>query len=145
MPAAATKIWLPGSGLSDIRMAYLDSAVQEYDPNLRFGRNEDTGDYCVFVIKRGMDPLPVLGFRDIPERETVFRRLYETDTVRHGKEILNRMNRENEEIWAEDERAADEGAGQTAEAFDWAYRQMGRAPYSKVMLNGNGRKMGGWS
>lgn len=145
MPAPATKIWLPGSGLSDIRMAYLDSAVQEYDPNLRFGRNEDTGDYCVFVIKRGQPPFPVLGFQEIPEKDTIFRRLYETDSLRHGKKMLDQMNADNERIWATQEANAAEGDAMAAEAFDWAYRQQGKAPYSKVLLNGNGRKMGGWS
>jgi hypothetical protein len=145
VPAAATKIWLPGIGYADVGMASLDRAVQEYDPMLRFGRNEETGQYCVFMVKRGEAPLPVLGFNELPSQDHVMRRLYQSDSVRHGKRLLDDIERHNRDLEKTREAAAVEAEGQLAEAIEWGARQDAATRYSRVFLNPRRRLIGGWS
>ena len=145
MPASATKIWLPGVGTADIRMASLDAAAQEYDPILRFGRNEDTGQWCVFVVKRGMAPLPVLGFSEMPERDYMLRRIYEADSVRHGAKMLDDIERHNESLQEPGRAIAADAEEHLTETMEWAFRQQGATPYSRVHMNPNRRVIGGWS
>lgn len=149
MPAGVDRIWLPGAGMTDVAERRADAFVQEYDPNLRFGRNEDTGQYCVFRIVRGEKPLPILGFppeMEVPSNEFIGRRLYETDAVRRGNEILDEMNRHNEALERAEERKAEEAAEIAAEGFEWLMRDQGQTPYKRV-YTGNVKKnaMGGYS
>ena len=75
MPAPADKIWVPASHQMRETVP-LQRALRDYDERLTFGRNEDNGDWCVFLNLRGERPIPVLGFGDIiPEREDMMRRL----------------------------------------------------------------------
>lgn len=145
MPAAASKIWLPGFGMADVGMASLDKAVQEYDELLRFGRNEETGQYCVFMVKRGEAPLPVLGFNELPSVERVMRRLYETDTMRHGRRLLDQIERHNRELEKANEAAAVEAEGHLAEAIEWGARQDATTRYRRVFMGPTRRLIGGWS
>lgn len=147
MPAPAEHIWLPGSGAVSLEVVRVDRAVQEYDPNLRFGRNEDTGDWCIFLIKRGEAPLPVLGFgREIPHPRAALQRLERADSVRRGSEILDEMNRHNESLRKPFEDAAAEGAAITAEAFEWGYRAMGKGKRVIIPVSGlRTNAMGGYS
>jgi hypothetical protein len=78
----------------------------------------------------------------------VQRRLYETDALRRGEEILDNINRANADIRKGWEDAAREGAGVASEAFDWGYRAMGSSRASKIIVPMNGRRgdrMGGYS
>lgn len=145
MPAAATKIWLPGVGYADVGMASLDAAVQEYDPLLRFGRNEETGQYCVFMVKRGQAPLPVLGFEELPSKDYLLRRLYQSDTVRNGGQLLDQIERHNRELEKANEAAAVEAEGELVEAIEWGARKDAATRYSRTFMNPNRRVIGGWS
>lgn len=148
MPVPVQHIWLPNGVAVSLEVLRADKAANDYDPNLRFGRNEDSGQWCVFRIVRGEEPLPILGFPDVPGPQEIQRRLYETDALRRGEEILTTINRENEVIRAGWESAAREGANIAADAFDWGYRAMGSSKAKKIIvpMNGlRGDRMGGYS
>lgn len=120
-------------------MIEAEKAASDYDSNLSFGWNEQTQQWCVF-IKAGTMPaskdrdFPVLGFQNIPSREEVQRRLYESDAFRKGVNILREANKHNDELLNKDHSDVD---GQTAEAFEWGFRKMGKSPYTKVYMPGD--------
>lgn len=117
-------IYLPGRGVVDLAGVSVDRAVNQYDERLSFGRNEETGDYCIFVkMPRGWDGpehgLPILGFqREVPTVDEAMKRLWQSDTLRHGERILNEVNRENDRIQRELDYRASEGAGELAEVVE---------------------------
>ena len=133
-------IWVPES-FGHREATSVRKAVKEYDPNLDFGRNERTGQWCIF-LKRGTNTasqevdLPVLGFQDIPHPDDALSRLRESDALRTGNEILDKMVKNNSDIEERREIAAQEATGQAVEGFDWGFRQQGKAPYSKVFIPG---------
>lgn len=133
-------IWVPPAHY-DRLVAQAREAVRDYDSNLDFGKNELTNQWCIF-LKRGATEatqefdLPILGFNDIPSREVIQRRLYESDAVRNGNEIMDSLQRNNDDIEARREVAAQEASAQAAEGFDWGFRQMGKAPHTKVFIPG---------
>lgn len=130
--------WVPAS--HEDRGAHLvNLAVREYDPDLSFGRNEQTGQWCIF-LKHGTTAvtsegdLPILGFSHIPTPEQATKRLYETDARRRGREIVDSIQRHNEELQRQTDVKAQEASDETAEAFEWGFRKMGAAPVSKVFV-----------
>lgn len=149
-------IWLPGQGMVDLSVTRVDKAVQEYDERLRFGRNEATGQYCIFRRMDHGDPLakyqtaigpvlPILAFDKVPHPEDALKRLYQTDAMRRGNEILDEINKGNEAIEAAGEAKAQEADGIAAEVMDFAHRLTGTAPHLKVFPGEKrGEKMGGW-
>jgi hypothetical protein len=146
MPVAADHIWLPGAGAVSLDVIRVDRAVQQYDPLLRFGRNEDSGQWCVFRITRGNPPLPILGFEEIPHPKAVLQRLARCDARRRGDEILNEINRHNDELRKQWEEPAKEGAAITAEAFEWGFRQVGRGKRLVLPVSrGHKKQMGQYS
>lgn len=145
MPATADRIWVPSTDERfDIPVLRVDRAVQEYDENLRFGRNEGTGQWCIFRIVRGEAPLPILGFNEIPHPEDALKRLYRADAVRRGEEILDEMNRHNAALDKELDDQASDADGIAAEVYEHAFRMMGKTPYATVYRPRPDR-MGGYS
>lgn len=147
MPASASSIWLPETGVTDLAAIRVDRAVKEYDENLRFGRNEETGQWCVFLLRRGFAPLPVLGFRDIPHPEDAVKRLYQADAQRRGEEILDEVNRHNREQERLENAATEQQIGQAvedaAEHAERLARLAGSTRYGKSFRPRPDR-MGGW-
>lgn len=137
-----TNIWVPES-FGHREAVRVRRAVKEYDPNLDFGRNELSGQWCIF-LKRGTSEvtkevdLPILGFNDIPHPDDALARLRQSDALRTGNEILDKIVKNNSDIEDRREVAAQEAAEASAEAFDWGFRQMGKAPYQKVFIPGKG-------
>lgn len=145
MPGAPvqTSIWLPNKGDTNFAALRVDKAVKEYDENLSFGQNNDTGDWCIFLIRRGEAPLPVIGFgREIPHPEDAIKRLYRADAQRRGNEILDEINRHNAGLEKVRDDAAQEGEARLAEVAEWALRHEGRTSHKKVVM-GKGRQRGG--
>ena len=129
------EIWTPPSyrmrGTIEAR-----KAAQDYDSNLDFGFNEDTRQWCVYLKKGTMaasadKDLPILGFAQIPTREEVQRRLYQSDAFRRGMEIMDDLQRHNDDL----EKDYSDVDGQVAETFEWGFRKMGsdKAPTSIYM------------
>lgn len=130
--------WVPNSH-EDKQAFLVNKAVREYDPDLSFGRNEQTGQWCIF-LKHGTNEitnegdLPILGFGQIPHPDDAVKRLYESDARRRGREIVDSIQRHNDAIQAEKDAAAKEASDIAAEAFEWGFRKMGAAPVSKVFV-----------
>lgn len=143
----AKKIWLPGKGEVDPLVWKVNLAVKEYDERLSVGRNEESGEWCVFIkMPPGGDwpelfPVLGLGPQEPTDPEEVLRRIYKADTVRHGTKILNELNRGNDRRMKEKyDDPADEAAMLMAEVMDYAHRRTGTAPYSRVHMNGRTRR-----
>ena len=126
-------IWIPGKGEYDIRVWRVDNAVREYNERLMFGRNEDTGDWCVFIkAPHPQDPIPVLGFgSEIPHPDDAVKRLYESDTLRHGDAILKQVIREQKEYRDRLDYAADQATQDSAEHIEHMMRMRGDSPVIK--------------
>lgn len=136
------------------------TAVNEYDENLIFAMHPETQQWCIFrkipndtpVLNgygteiAGQRVVPILGFNDIPHPEDAIKRLWNADAVRHGEEILDKMNRENEALKEPARKKAQDGAGILAEGMEWAFRERGYGdklvvPVKTTMKN----RMGGWA
>jgi hypothetical protein len=130
-------LWVPGQGLVNLEGTAVDRAVREYDERLFFGRNATTGLHTVFMkMEHGEPPLPILAFADgVPAPEQAVKRLYDTDARRHGLEILDRINRENEEIKNQHRYAAAEASGQVAEVMESYLHDQGQTPHRRVVLS----------
>lgn len=133
-----THVWTPPRAY-DRLAAEVSKAVREYDDRLGFGQNPDNGQWCIFMRQgtteetRGGD-LPILGFQTIPSPDEAKKKLYQTDARRRGEEILNALNRHNEQVEQRFEDAASEASGEAAEAMEWFNRQMGTHPVPRVFI-----------
>lgn len=135
-------MWVPAS--HEIREATaVRNAVRTYDPDLSFGRNEETGQWCIF-LRQGANKaasewdLPILGFNDIPSPEAAMDRLIASDARRRGTEILDELNKSNQDIEDLRKRRADDAIGSTAEAFEHGFRKMGKHPSARIFVPGKG-------
>ena len=128
-----TSIWIPGKGEYDVRVFRVDRAVKEYNERLMFGRNEETGDWCVFIkAPAPQEPIAVLGFgNDIPEPDAVIKRLYQADTLRHGDKILNTIVREQEDYRKMLDYNANQATEDSVERVEHMMRMRGDSPIIK--------------
>ena len=131
-------IWIPNKGEIDTKVWRVDKAVNEYDERLMFGRNEDTGDWCVFIrMPRPEPPYPVLGFGNtIPEPEDALNRLRASDTLRHGNKIYDDVMRSQREYKAQFEYASNQAADESVEAIEHMMRKRGDSPIIKSLSKG---------
>lgn len=131
-------MWVPNS-YEDREAFAVNKAVREYDPDLGFGRNELTGQWCIF-LKQGTNEitkesdLPILGFGSIPHPDDAVKRLYESDARRRGREIIDAIQRHNDDLQRQSDVRAQEASDETAEAFEWGFRKMGAAPVTKAFI-----------
>lgn len=133
----SARIWIPGSGMVDLAIRRVLVAVQEYDERLTFGRNEDTGQWTIYLFRdRDEPPFPILAFEgaEPPHPEDAVKRLYRMDALRRGEEILDEVNRNNASIRQKYEDKASDASGLAAEALEWGYRQMGAHPSPRVFV-----------
>lgn len=133
-----SSIWIPGKGEYDIRAYRVDKAVREYSDRLSFEKNSDTGDWCVFIRMPSPErPVALMGFADqIPEPEVVVKRLYETDSLRHGEKILRDVIKSQEDFKAHKRYLADEATGESAEVLEHFLRKKGKSPVIKSLPKG---------
>lgn len=148
--SADRNILVPGLGMVNPEAMRVNEAVKEYDERLRFGFNEVNGDWVVYILMPrdfdayyfidGSPVYPVLGFGDsIPSPDEAVRRLYETDTLRHGDAILDRMNRDNEYLRVSHDKDMAEFDEEMAERVEFELRKEGHSPISKVFFQIKGR------
>lgn len=131
-----TRIWTPSGSDPEVVAARM---VKDYDSNLELGRHTLTGDWCIWLMRRGHDPVPVIGLgQHLPEPEALVERIKAADSRLHGDAMLRRMNDENEALQKEQARASEEAAGIAAEAYEWAARDI--KGYSGRTANVKGRK-----
>lgn len=133
-----SSIWIPGKGEYDVRAYRVDKAVREYNERLSFERNPDTGDWCVYIRMPSPEPpVALMGFQDqIPEPDAVVKRLYETDSLRHGEKILNEVLKSQEMFKKHKEYLADEATGESAERIEHLMRKHGKSPVIKSYSKG---------
>ena len=152
---APVEILVPGRGLVNVAAMRADEAAREYDERLNFGFNPTNGDWCVFIkLPRDYEYAPyfiegnpvaiVLGFgRDnIPSPERIKQRLWETDSYRHGDQLLKNLNEANEKLKKEQAEKVDEQIQEAAERAEHALRHMGESPVTKVFFQKVGRRRG---
>lgn len=113
-------------------------AAKDYDERLLFMRNPKNGEYAVFVKtdrSDGQPPLrPVLGFgREVPSPDAIRERLWNADTWRHGKSILDEMDRKKKQHDAENEWVRSNAAEESAERIEHVLRQNGMSPVIKSL------------
>lgn len=130
--------WLP-PGLEAREANAARRAAKEYDSNLDFGKNDRTGQWCVYLMQGTMagskdGDLPILGFDKIPAPDDVKKRLYESDAVRQGKELLESINRHNEDIHQGYRDRTEEAEGELATAFEWGMRKEGMTSHKKIFI-----------
>lgn len=145
-----SSLYVPGRGMVNLAATRVDRAVNEYDERLLFAQNPENQQWCIMiklppdhvagdgiVLDGTTRVLPILGFQDIPHPEDALKRLYQTDTMRWGEEILNQINRHNDEVKAEKEREASDASGEAAEALEWFRRNEGTHPQARVFVPGD--------
>ena len=131
-------LWIPGRGSVDTRAYRVDRAVNEYNDRLSFDRNQDTGDWCVFMRMPSPEPpLPLFGFGDIiPEPDEVVKQLWKADSLRHGEKILDQIVREQDERKRRYESAASQASEESAEVLEHFLRKRGKSPVIKSFSKG---------
>lgn len=124
-------LWLPSG--RDYRAYKVDQAVREHDDRLMFGRNQETGDWCIFIRMPGdREPFPVIGFQQtIPEPHEAIRKLNEGDTRKHGDRMLMEARRADERRRRELDYVSDQAAQDAAERTEHMMRQRGASPIIK--------------
>ena len=132
-------IWIPGSlGVTDVQTWRLAQKIKEYDERLVLARNEDNGQWCVFIrMPRGGDwpeLLPILGLTEPPhdarslDDQEVMHRIWNSDTARQGEKILHDIVNTNQAIRDGFQSKTDEAAAQVAEVAASVLQRSGKAP-----------------
>jgi hypothetical protein len=146
-----SSLYVPGRGMVNLSATRVDSAVSEYDERLMFAQHPENGQW-VIMLKMPSDydgpdglsldgttkVIPILGFDNIPHPDDALKRLYQTDTLRWGEQILDDMNRRNEDRKKQFDAQAAEGSGEAAEAMEWFYRNEGKHPQARIFVPGKG-------
>lgn len=137
LPNGGGSLWVPGMGDVPLHLRQSMKAVEEYDADLRLARNEDTGNWCIFIERgSGDSPFPVFNLGpELPGPDRIKQQLYQADVRRRGHEILRDVDRNNERRRAELANATNEAAGETAETVEWAMRKLDATSHKKVYLN----------
>ena len=139
MPELANKIWVPGSHANSVdkRIADIQRKLTEYDERLVFGRNEETGDWCIFVKMppgAAVELWPAIGFRtEVPEPDEAMRRLIEADTLRIGDRFFDEAKAEALRQAKARSDAASEGESIAAEGMESFMHRNGKTPYHRSL------------
>lgn len=131
-------IWLPGAGLVPIHVREAQQAIEDYDADFGLGRDEVTGDWVV-LQKRGPDgyPFPVFNLgQELPNRDTIMRRLYHADVRRRGHKIVADIVRRNDERQKQLRDESHEAAGEVAEVIDTYYHLRKNHPRPRIFVPG---------
>jgi hypothetical protein len=127
------KIYIPGRGSVDSDVYKVDRAVNQYNDRLSFEFNEAGQDYCIFMrMPYPENPVVILGFGDrVPHPDEACKRLWESDTMRHGDKILNDILKSQEEFKNAKRYAADQASSDSAERVEHLMRKNGDSPVIK--------------
>lgn len=145
--APERNILVPGRGVLNLDAEAVNRAVSAHDERLRFGFNETNQDWVIYIKMprdfnsyyyiEGEPVYPVLGFgSSIPLPDEAVSRLSRADTLAHGMNILERMNKENAKIEASYKDEADALTEEVAERIEHAIRKDGGTDkYGKVFFS----------
>lgn len=128
-------LWLPNT--MNYAAYRVDRAVNEYDERLMFARNDDTGDWCVYIrMPAGEQPYPVVGFgAEIPNVDDVMFRVRGSDTMRHGWAIFNEIQKTQDDHKKNLQYNADQASEESAEVVEHFLRKHGKSPVIKEFIN----------
>jgi len=129
-------LWLPNTMNYD---AYrVDRAVNAYDERLMFARNDDTGDWCVFVrMPSPQPPYPVFGFGDrIPDPVEAVSKVQEGHLVKHKERIWKEITDSQQEYRKSLSDPVDEARDESVEAIEFMMRKEGLSPIVKSLPKG---------
>jgi hypothetical protein len=129
-------LWLPNTMNYD---AYrVDRAVHAYDERLMFARNEETGDWCVFVrMPSPQPPLPVFGFgARIPDPVEALAKVQEGHLVKHKERIWREITESQEKYRRDLEYQGDQATEETVEVVEHFMRKHGKSPIVKSFSKG---------
>lgn len=136
LPSGGGSLWVPGLGDVPLHLRASMKAVEEYDADLQLARNEETGDWCIFIERRGQAPFPVFNLgAELPSPDGIKQKLYNADVRRHGHRILEQVDRNNAQRLAEMRAVTDEAAGDAAETIEFAMRKLHATSHKKVVMN----------
>jgi hypothetical protein len=109
-----------------------------------FARNEDTGDWCVFVrMPRPEDPFPVFGFGDrIPDPSEALSRIQEGHLVKHKERIWNEIVDSQAKYRSDLAYNGDQAVEESAEVVEFFLRQHGKSPVVKEFITSDVPKGG---
>ena len=130
-------IWLPNSGVVPVGSINASKAVEDYDPDLMLGRNEQTGDWHVFIKDGPHDhqPFPVMYLGpELPSYDEIQRLLYTHDVRRHGAKIVEAIERRNAAERERLEKQHHDESAEVAEHIEWGMRQMGAHPNPRIFV-----------
>lgn len=132
-----SQLWLPGQGFVPAHVREATKAVEDYDSNLSLGRHDKSGEWVVLLTRPDGETVPIFGLgHELPSRERITEKLYKSDVRRHGGKIAEAIDRANEQRRRDLARKADDGTGETAEAFAWAARKDGTHPSPRIFVPG---------
>jgi hypothetical protein len=131
------KIYIPGRGSVDSDVYKVDRAVNQYNDRLSFEFNEAGQDYCIFMrMPYPERPVIILGFGEkVPHPDEACKRLWESDTMKHGDRILNDILKSQEDFKNAKRYAADQASSDSAERIEKFLRGKGHSPIVKVFPN----------
>jgi hypothetical protein len=137
LPQGGGQLWVPGFGNVPAHLRSAIKAVEEYDADLQLARNEDTGNWCVFIQRGDAEaPFPVFNLgAELPPPDRIKQMLYMADVRRRGHEIVRDVERNNDRRRAEIARETNEAAGELAETIESALRNAGATNHKKIYLN----------
>jgi hypothetical protein len=137
LPFGGGQLWVPGLGNVPAHLRSAMKAVEEYDVDLQLARNEDTGNWCIFIQRsEGEAPFPVFNLGpELPSPDQIKQKLYMADVRRRGHKIALEVERNNARRHAELESVTADAAGEVAEAVESALRNAGATSHKKVYLN----------
>jgi hypothetical protein len=140
-------IEVPGKGITDLTAIRIDKAVRHYDRYLRFGYNPENQDYILYVVMPrdfdsyyfidGEPAYPVIGFgKEIPSEDHVLARLRASDVRKRGVDVLNALNRHNEQLRRANDLVAAGPVEEAAERIEHLVRSLGMTEkYGKVVMH----------
>lgn len=132
-----TTLFIPGQGNVDTGAYRIDRAVNAYDERLMFARNEETGDWCVYIrMPRPEPPYPVIGFgQTVPAIDDVMHRIRQADSMKHGEAIYRDLVKSQKDYRDNLNKQAAEASAEAAEPVEHLLRKEGKSPVVKVFLN----------
>lgn len=135
------KLWLPGLGVTDLRVRAVSKAVERYDESLRLARHEITGDWVVTIGESGH---PVFGFgKELPHPDDVEHKLGAHDIKRQGRQIMDHLAREAELKRLDSQYRAEEQNGELAEQLEVAFRHQQAHSSPRIFVTGRKRNRRG--
>jgi hypothetical protein len=124
----------------DTNVWRIEQAVNAYDERLFFQRNEQTGDWCVYIRMPSPEPpYPVIGFgTEIPALDDVMYRIQKADSMKHGNQIYADMIKSQREYRNNLDKMAAAASTEAAEPVEFLMRKHGKSPVVKVFYNSKG-------